>query len=70
MVKEVLASVASSTVEALKTTPVILAGVVLNIVFLGVMFVSLREARKVEKQQFAYILNRCLPGSGQVLPDQ
>jgi hypothetical protein len=65
MVKEALATVASSTVEALKTTPVVLAGVVLNVVFLAVIFVSMREIRAAEKKQFSYVLNRCLPGTTQ-----
>jgi hypothetical protein len=65
MVKEALASVASSTVEALKTTPVVLAGVILNVVFLVVIFVSMRDIRADEKKQFSYVLNRCLPGTTQ-----
>lgn len=56
--------VATTLASSLKSQPLVVGLLLINIVFVGVMFVAIREARVQEHAEFKILLERCLPLRG------
>ena len=61
--KNGVVSIAGSVVSGLKTSPVLLAMLALNIVGIGAALYFLIKFGEANAARFATILDRCLPGS-------
>ena len=58
-VTEQAGKVATSTVEALKSTPSLLVVVLLNAIFMGFLFYIANGSRERQDKQFELIMSRC-----------
>jgi hypothetical protein len=61
MTMEDVAKVATSVVEVLRGSPVVLGMILLNIIFMAVIFFTLQNLRNHQHQQMMLMLERCVP---------
>ena len=52
---------ATTVVDSLKASPVILALIVLNIVFMSLIFFAVKDVRKNQHEHMSFLLERCVP---------
>jgi hypothetical protein len=53
--------VAISVVESLRSSPVVLGVILLNIIFMAVIFFTLQNLRGHQHEQMMILLQRCVP---------
>lgn len=58
---ETVTQIAASVVDNLRSTPVILSLIVLNVIFMLVIFFAVRDVRKNHHDEMTLILQRCVP---------
>jgi hypothetical protein len=61
MTMEDVTKVATSVIDSLKTSPVVLGMIVLNLTFMVVIFFTLQNLRGHQHQQMMLMLERCVP---------
>lgn len=59
-----LTGVAQTLAGGLQAQPLVIGLLLLNIVFLAVVFVSVRETRQHDHAEMLLLLERCLPRTG------
>ena len=58
---DTVTQIAASVVDNLRSTPVILSLIVLNVIFMMVIFFAVRDVRKHHHDEMTLILQRCVP---------
>lgn len=58
---EAVTKIASTAVDSLKGSPVMLGLLLMNIVFMTLIFISVRDLRKQQHEQMSLVLQRCVP---------
>jgi heme/copper-type cytochrome/quinol oxidase subunit 2 len=61
MTMEQAGKIAASVVESLRASPVVLALIVLNIVFMILIFFAVKDVRKNQHEHMSFLLDRCVP---------
>jgi uncharacterized membrane protein len=52
---------AGALVDSLKASPVVLALILLNIVFMVLIFFAVKDVRKNQHEHMSFLLERCVP---------
>lgn len=58
---ETVSKIAHSAVDSLKASPVMLGLLLMNIIFMSLIFVTVRDLRKQQHEQMSLVLQRCVP---------
>jgi hypothetical protein len=58
---ETVTKIASTAVDSLKGSPVMLGLLLMNIIFMSLIFVTVRDLRKQQHEQMSLVLQRCVP---------
>jgi hypothetical protein len=58
---EDVGKVALSVVESLRSSPIVLGVILLNIIFMAVIFFTLQNLRNHQHTQMMILLERCVP---------
>jgi hypothetical protein len=53
--------VVTTVVDSLKASPVVLALILLNIVFMILIFFAVKDVRKNQHEHMSFLLERCVP---------
>jgi hypothetical protein len=53
--------IASVVVDSLKASPALLALILLNIVFMILIFFAIKDVRKNQHEHMSFLLERCVP---------
>jgi uncharacterized membrane protein len=61
MTMEQAGKVASSVVDSLRGSPVVLGLILLNVVFMVLIFLAVKDVRKNQHEHMTFLLERCVP---------